>query len=75
VFVTFKRKKLNHVGDDERELNLIIISDISTVLKYNEVQSNLDLLKALQASVSHDMRAPLSAMVQTIKVLLGKIKD
>lgn len=51
------------MGDEERELNLIIITDITTVLMYNEVQSNLDLLKALQASVSHDMRAPLAAMI------------
>jgi K+-sensing histidine kinase KdpD len=42
---------------------LVIMSDITTALKFNDVQSNLDLLKALQASVSHDMRAPIAAII------------
>jgi K+-sensing histidine kinase KdpD len=39
------------------------MSDITTVLKFNDAKSNLELLKALQASVSHDMRAPLAAII------------
>jgi hypothetical protein len=45
VYVSFKRKKLIVNGHEEREL--IIMSDITTVLKFNEAQNNLDLLKAL----------------------------
>ena len=51
------------------------MQDITTVLKFNDAKSNLELLKALQASVSHDMRAPLAAIIQTSKTLLNDIND
>lgn len=35
----------------------------------------MELLKALQASVSHDMRAPLAAIIATSNVLLTEFKD
>jgi K+-sensing histidine kinase KdpD len=35
----------------------------------------LELLKALQASVSHDMRAPLAAIIATSTILLDEMAD
>ena len=47
------------------------MSDITTVLKYNDVQNNLELLKALQASVSHDMRAPIASIIKVSEILIS----
>ena len=47
--------------------------DVTAQLKFNDAKSNLDLLKALQASVSHDMRAPLAAIIATSNILLHEM--
>lgn len=47
--------------------------DVTVQLKFNDAKSNLDLLKALQASVSHDMRAPLAAIIATSNILLHEM--
>jgi len=73
VFVTIKSKRLNFDGNPNCEL--IILSDITAVLKFNNAKSNLELMKTLQASVSHDMRSPLAAITQTTSLLLEEVKD
>jgi K+-sensing histidine kinase KdpD len=47
--------------------------DVTAQLKFIDAKSNLELLKALQASVSHDMRAPLAAIIATSNILLSEL--
>jgi K+-sensing histidine kinase KdpD len=49
--------------------------DVTVQLKFNDAKSNLDLLKALQASVSHEMRAPLAAIIATTNILLNEVDN
>ena len=67
VYVEFKKKKLIYHG---KKSHLITMTDITASLKYSKVRERVDLLNSLQASVSHDMKAPLDAIAKTmIKVI------
>jgi K+-sensing histidine kinase KdpD len=46
------------------------MTDVTNQIKFNEAQQNIELLNTLQASVSHDMKAPLCAMTSTIEIVI-----
>jgi K+-sensing histidine kinase KdpD len=60
---------------NNRECELLQMVDVTAQLKFDDAKSNLELLKALQASVSHDMRAPLAAIIATSTILLNEMTD
>ena len=57
------------------ECELLQMIDITSQLKFKDTKSNFELLKALQASVSHDMKAPLAAIIATCNILLNEVVD
>jgi len=65
--VELKKKKLTYQG---KKSHLITMTDVTASLMYNKVRQRVDLLDSLQASVSHDMKAPLNAIYKTMTNLL-----
>ena len=63
VYVEFKKKKLVYQG---KKSHLIMMSDVTSSLKFIRVRQRIDLLNSLQASVTHDMKAPLNAIAETV---------
>ena len=53
---------------------MLIISDVSSSVKYDQSQRDLSLLRGIHANVSHDMRAPLSLINQAVDLIIdGKL--
>jgi len=68
IFV-IKRKDLVYKGKDSC---LITINDVTTQMKFQDAQRKIEVLNSLQASVSHDMKAPLNAITKSMSMVLKK---
>ena len=68
-FVVFRQKQIVYDG---QESILLTMTDVTTTLKYNKSERDLELLNSLQASVSHDMKAPISVISLTLGLVIQK---
>jgi signal transduction histidine kinase len=58
-----------------KQCRLIIITDISEIIK-SEYDRNIEKLSEVMiASVSHDMRTPLNTIINMNQLIMPRIKD
>lgn len=60
---------------DYQSCTLIIIRNLSDLIKVEYARSVEKLSEVMIASTSHDMRTPLNTIVNMLKMIKGKISD
>ena len=56
---------MNNLGDQFENEVMLTISDCSSKVKYNNEKQHNELLKTMNATVNHELRNPLNAIVAT----------
>ena len=56
-------------------MRMIILRDVSKVVQYEKLKIHSHFADMLTATISHDMRTPLNAIIAVSKNLMHHIKD
>jgi K+-sensing histidine kinase KdpD len=72
VFVNFKVKEFSFDG---KACKMIIIQDKTSQIAFDKLKYNNDMIKMQASCVSHDMRAPLSAITYVVDSVIKKTKN
>lgn len=54
---------------------MIVLTNVTHFLKYKQTEFNFKMLKSINATVSHDMRGPLSSVAAMAQILLGMTQE
>ena len=65
--VTFSSRHIYYQGQPMR---MITMRDVSKVIQYEKLKVNSELTDMLTATISHDMRTPLNAIITVSKNIM-----
>ena len=70
--VTIKTQLIHYQG---QEVYMVVIRDITSGIKYEKLKLHSQLADMLTATISHDMRTPLNAIISVSKNLITDLSN
>ena len=67
-FFTFNLQEFNY---DAEDCKMLILKDVTDQIEVNELRHKNEMINMLNATASHDMRAPLNTMELMIETVLS----
>ena len=59
----------------DKKCNLIIIKNLTEIVKYQQTEIENRLYDLFTATVSHEMRTPLNSILSMIKIVIRQVKE